>query len=85
MGRHAQVDMVSVRVVAGKGTLDIYVEDAGAGFDVHSVLERSDSSGLSGMRERVNLLEGTLAIDAAPGHGTRVTIRLPSTPQESHR
>lgn len=85
VGRHAQVDMVSVRVVAGKGTLDIYVEDAGAGFDVHSVLERSDSSGLSGMRERVNLLEGTLAIDAAPGHGTRVTIRLPSTPQESHR
>jgi signal transduction histidine kinase len=34
--------------------------------------------GLLGLRERVALLGGSLAIDSAPGTGTRVRIEVPT-------
>lgn len=82
VARHAKVDEVVVSVVAGKKTLDISVEDAGTGFDAQSALARNRSSGLSGMRERVRLLDGDLEIISAPGKGTRIFIRLPLAQKE---
>jgi signal transduction histidine kinase len=35
------------------------------------------------MRERVDLLGGTLTIDAAPGAGTLITVDLPLEPRDS--
>lgn len=34
--------------------------------------------GLRNMRQRVAALGGTLAIDSQPGHGTRLTARIPA-------
>jgi nitrate/nitrite-specific signal transduction histidine kinase len=33
--------------------------------------------GIQGMRERAEMLGGTLAIESAPGRGTMVTVRVP--------
>jgi signal transduction histidine kinase len=51
----------------------IEVADDGSGFDTSD----GPGRGLLGMRERVEMLGGTLAIDSTPGEGTRMRSTLP--------
>ena len=53
----------------------IRVEDDGTGFDLSSV---SRGFGLTGMRERVELAGGELAIEGRDGGGTLVRATLPA-------
>ncbi len=74
--RHAQADVVGVRLVREAGGVRLTVRDDGRGFDP----ERQDgtpSLGRVSMRERVRQAGGTLRIDSAPGHGTTVTVWVP--------
>jgi PAS domain S-box-containing protein len=73
--RHASADTVEVRLSGDAAGLAVDIVDNGCGFDPAS--SPSGTGGLSGMRERAELLGGTLAIESAPGAGTRVTARLP--------
>jgi len=75
--RHANANEVSLRVWANHETLGVQVRDAGVGFDVNQALRAGVSSGLSGMRERAELLGGHLTIESAPGRGTTLTAELP--------
>jgi signal transduction histidine kinase len=77
VARHANVRNASVTVEASDGTLQVLVEDEGAGFDVSAV---RTGAGLGGIRERVTLLGGVLEIVSAPGSGTRVSAQLPLGP-----
>ena len=51
------------------------IEDDGGGFDPRAV--STLGLGLLGMRERVELLDGTFEIDTAPGAGTTLIVELP--------
>ena len=56
------------------------VRDDGVGFDVAKTLEeaaRRDRLGLLGMRERVQILGGSLEVESEPGRGTRIRVSLP--------
>ena len=77
VARHAGVSEVTVRLWADQNTLSLQVEDQGAGFDPETALAAGDTSGLSGMQERVTLLDGQLTVESAPGTGTRLTAELP--------
>jgi signal transduction histidine kinase len=58
-------------------TLD--VRDDGVGFKVPAGTdERGAGFGLSAMRQRVNRVAGTLAIESEPGAGTAVSARVPA-------
>jgi signal transduction histidine kinase len=82
--RHSRGRHVSVRVVKGGTMLVVQIEDQGAGFDVETVASGA-SSGLSGMRERADLLGGHLTIESQPGQGTVVTGWLPvSRAEQGH-
>jgi signal transduction histidine kinase len=62
----------------------VELEDDGKGFDVAAVERSADSVrglGLLGMRERVALLDGTLAIDSSPESGTTISIEVPVPPE----
>lgn len=75
--KHSGAAQASVRVrVADDHTLFV-VEDDGTGFDPDAVAGERDGFGLSAMRERTESVDGRLTIDSAPGHGTRVVVRLP--------
>jgi len=78
--RHARVKHVAVRLWTTDTTLDVQIEDQGVGFDQHT--SAVGRLGLVGMRERVQLLSGTLIIEAAPGAGTRITAEWPLTQQD---
>jgi PAS domain S-box-containing protein len=77
VARHAGVDEVTVRLWADWDTLGLQVQDTGKGFEVDAALNKPVSSGLSGMHERVSLLDGHLTIDSTPGSGTTITAEFP--------
>ncbi len=75
--RYANVGEVKVNVTADAENLSVQVIDRGDGFPPEAVLMSGASSGLTGIRERAQLLGGTLTIDAAPGAGAKLTALLP--------
>jgi len=76
----ASTAVVSVAFLGTEVTMDIY--DDGTGFDPSAAAGAAgggDGSGfgLRSLRERVTALNGSLAVESAPGEGTVVAIRLP--------
>jgi PAS domain S-box-containing protein len=74
--RHAEVDEAQVMVNVVPDRLRIHVTDEGEGFDPSGEKKR-ESMGLTGMRERVELVGGTLDVASAPGEGTRISATIP--------
>jgi signal transduction histidine kinase len=54
------------------------VTDDGVGFDLVKAARRQKSVGLLSMRERAELIGGTLQIQSTHGKGTAVTLLLPA-------
>jgi signal transduction histidine kinase len=79
VARHAKVAEVAVRLWVDENTLDLRIEDRGAGFDPEATLSAAASSGLAGMRERAVLLGGRLTVTSTSGGGTQVMAELPLT------
>jgi len=75
--KHAHANSVSIEIVASDRHVDVAVRDDGVGFD--PTLPR-EGFGITGMRERVGLADGTLTIASAPGNGTTVSARLQRAP-----
>ena len=76
--RHANAGRIEVRLADGDGRLVLEVSDDGAGFDPGDPALRSRRLGLTSMEERAAALGGALAIDSAPGRGTRVRLEVPA-------
>jgi len=78
--KHGRVDRASVTMTAGEEGVRVVVEDEGVGFDPARIDGRTPALGGYGLltaRERLAAMGGTLAIDSAPGSGTRATVVLP--------
>lgn len=73
--KHAEANEITVKVEMKNNLCTIIVRDDGKGFDVNQKKEKS--FGIMGMRERVELLNGTLSIKSTIGAGTVVTIQVP--------
>lgn len=76
IARHAEASEVRVRVRKLDGEVHVTVVDDGKGFDPDDV-KIGRSRGLVGMRERTELLGGTLVLESAPGQGATVRAILP--------
>ena len=74
--RHADADEISVLLDRREGRLRLVVEDDGRGFHRDDAAE-SDRLGLVGMRERAEILGGTLVVESLPGSGTTVVVEAP--------
>ncbi|MFZ5879269.1 MAG: sensor histidine kinase, partial [Chloroflexota bacterium] len=69
--RHAKAKTVSVTLTQTSGRLTLTVQDDGRGFDVGAP---SAGYGLRGMRERAEMLGGSLNVTSAVGQGTTVEL-----------
>jgi signal transduction histidine kinase/ligand-binding sensor domain-containing protein len=76
--RHASARRVEVVLRGVDGGIQLAVQDDGAGFNPE-VQRQRPSLGLSGMQERVHLLNGQLDIESSPGSGTVIVGWLPLT------
>jgi len=77
--KHSGVEEAAVRVSSRDGMIVVAVEDDGRGFDPSAgVPSTGGGLGLVDVRERVELLGGTMEIESAPGRGTRVRLAAPA-------
>jgi signal transduction histidine kinase len=73
--KHAEASKVSILLARRSGFAMAVVEDDGQGFDPTNT--RADGLGLVGMRERVELHDGRLTVESAPGSGTTLVVEVP--------
>jgi two-component system, NarL family, sensor histidine kinase UhpB len=82
VARHAEASQVSIDLVEADDNLTLEVRDNGRGITEEEV-QRPDSLGLLGMRERAALLGGVAEVKGAPGQGTSLTVRVPLRDSEA--
>jgi two-component system CheB/CheR fusion protein len=75
VARHSKATNVSVVVTRPEEFVSVAIEDNGVGFD--PVSSPKGRIGLLGMKERVELIGGTLEIESSPGAGTTIAVRIP--------
>jgi signal transduction histidine kinase len=83
VAKYAQASQVSVSLARRKRHLVATIEDDGIGFDAADATTPAPSRvnwGLLGMRERIEALGGSFAIESHPGTGTMVLWRVPLAP-----
>ena len=74
--KHADATVVRVRSSVEDGSIVMVVSDNGRGFDPSAI--GAGGFGLRGMRERTDLISGSLSLESRPGDGARVTVRIPA-------
>jgi PAS domain S-box-containing protein len=73
--RHAAAQQVEIALENAEDELNLRISDDGVGFDPQQV--GSNSFGLRGISERLEILGGRLDILSAPGRGTTLHIAIP--------
>lgn len=74
--KHARASQVTIEMVWGPDCLKLVVHDNGSGFDLDKV-QYGSHYGLKFMKERVELLNGSLLIQSAAGSGTNIILQVP--------
>jgi signal transduction histidine kinase len=82
VARHARASTVNMTIGEIPGAIRMEVNDDGKSFPVLKALSSKTHRrlGLLGMRERVEMVGGTLTIESVPGQGTSVRVELPFSP-----
>ncbi|HET8943466.1 MAG TPA: ATP-binding protein [Dehalococcoidia bacterium] len=78
VAKHSGASSVAVKLRRRSNIVTVTVADDGRGFDLRDVTRTEGSGlGLFGMRERLALVGGTVAIESASGRGTTIIARVP--------
>jgi signal transduction histidine kinase len=72
--KHANASAVDIVIEEAGGTLTVQVRDDGVGG-----ADASHGSGLTGLRDRVEAVGGSMTVDSPAGVGTVLTVLLPVT------
>jgi signal transduction histidine kinase len=72
VAKYAQASVATVRVVREEWHVRVEIADDGIGG-----ADPSRGSGIRGLADRVEALDGRLVIDSPPGAGTRITAEIP--------
>lgn len=79
--KHSGVKNAEVRIEFTPDNIVLTVSDKGKGFNIESIKVDKDDSmggfGLFSIKERIELLDGTMEIKSCSGKGTTITIILP--------
>ena len=78
--KHSNAKHLWVRIVYKSDVVELHVEDDGEGFDMECDPSSEDELhgfGLSTMKERARLLNGTFSIHSGKGIGTKIQVVVP--------
>ncbi len=73
--KHGSAKEIRVNFEWLKENVNISIKDNGTGFDM--ALTKQNSFGIVGMKERIDLLDGTIDIQSEIGQGTRIMFIIP--------
>jgi signal transduction histidine kinase len=76
IAKYAQATSATIQLALSDGHLRFEVKDDGLGFDP---AETGYGTGLQGMADRLDALEGSLEIKSQPGEGTAVVGKVPAS------
>jgi signal transduction histidine kinase len=82
--KHSGVKRIEAQLYEESGEIHLIVSDSGRGFDVEAV-KQGKGLGLTSMRERVRLANGTITIDSKPLGGTTIHVRVPLEAEHASR
>ncbi|AVP98418.1 sensor histidine kinase [Ahniella affigens] len=80
VAKHAGASQVVVRLARKTSAIHVLIADNGRGCDIEQALGQgstSQSTGLSGMQERVHLFGGTIQFHSAPMDGMQIRVSIP--------
>jgi len=77
---HSGAKRIEVRLSEHSNQAHLTVCDSGKGFNVEAAM-KGKGLGLTSMRERVRLVNGTIAIESKPMHGTKIHVCVPLLPE----
>lgn len=79
--KHARARNAQLIIKRENEELRVVVSDDGIGFDLDEAVSRASQEhhiGLLGIRNRMEMLGGSMEIDSHPGEGTTVSLRIPT-------
>jgi signal transduction histidine kinase len=71
--KHAGATSADVHAVVRHGALELVIRDDGAGG-----ADFRHGTGLAGLADRVESIDGTITVTSPPGAGTTIAVRLPA-------
>jgi len=74
--KYSGVKRIQVQLREYSGGIHLIIRDSGRGFDVEAA-SQGKGLGLTSMRERVRLVNGTISIESKPIGGTTIHVRVP--------
>jgi PAS domain S-box-containing protein len=74
--KHSGVQQLEVQLRENLGEIHLTISDPGRGFEIQNALQE-EGLGISSMRERVKLVNGTILIESRPMSGTTIHVRVP--------
>jgi signal transduction histidine kinase len=79
VARHAQASRAELRIQKLDGAMCMKIKDDGKGFPAERVLhaKKNKRLGLLGMRERLEMVNGSFTVESVPGKGTTIQAQIP--------
>ena len=76
IAKHSRAAAASITLQGLSDGIRLLIQDKGIGFDPNEVKKKA-GIGLSSMRERVRLVNGTISFKSKPGQGTAIEVFIP--------
>ena len=80
--KYSETKRVEVEMREDSGEIHLIISDLGRGFDLETATQ-GRGLGLTSMKERVRLVNGTITIESKPMGGTTIRVRVPLESQQA--
>jgi signal transduction histidine kinase len=82
--RHANATQIKVDLSYGSNEITLKIVDNGKGFDICDIGSKNIPTGIQNMQKRAEILSGTFLIMSKIGHGTSISVIVPTREINEH-